>query len=382
MSKIFRYLFLTIIFLFSLGQLQRVQLSESIVFYLHDLFVVFWMWLIWIKHRSLFLKKFKKYSSNFLWFTISIWIIIGLSIAYLSDGFSLTPILYLVRTVTYLLFGLSMSVFDYSDKNRRHWIMGGIIIAILGMLQYLFLPDTRLIRLWGWDDHFYRLISTQLDPNFTGIILTLTFILIQSINYRSQILKTGLSLFLAASILFTYSRASYLSFIISLLIIIGLDKSHRLIKKLAIILGLFMIAIPFLPRPAGEGVKLERTASISARIESNQKPFTDLRPVEYLAGRGLFTYHQERPIATQWPNTAHFPSNLFIFIFTSTGIVGLILSILVIYKSGNYLYQKDVFIFTSFIAILIHSQFNHTLFQPFVWLWLTGQIFLTEKSKT
>jgi O-antigen ligase/polysaccharide polymerase Wzy-like membrane protein len=386
MKKLFKYLFLIILVLFSLGQLQRIQLNEVMTFYAHDIFIAIWLVLIALKHRQRMLTLIKKYFFNYLTYSLIIWIILGLVINFISHNFSIIPLLYIARAITYLLFALSLPLaLTYSSKSyNRYWVLVGLFIAISGILQYLLFPDTRFLKYLGWDDHYFRLIGTQLDPNFTGILLTITFLITQGVWDKQNRVKTCLSILLTGAILLTYSRASFLSFIIgsALIIFIGFIKSHQKNISLSIIMGLFIILIPLLPRPDGEGVKLERTASISARIKSNQLSLKNLNKYEWFWGKGLFVYQAQPQEKSFWPNTAHFSNNLIVFLFTSMGVIGLGLSLIILYKVGEYLYEKDMYIFIAFIAILIHSQFNHTLFQPFVWLWITNQILTIEITKT
>jgi hypothetical protein len=382
MKKIFKYLFITILALFSLGQLGRIQLNEVVAFYGHEILISIWLVLVSIKHHRRMLILIKKYFFNYLTYSFLSWVGIGLIINFISHGFSIIPLLYMARAIAYLAFALSLSlVMSFSAKSYRcYWVLTGLIIAVLGLIQYLFLPDTRFLWYLGWDDHYFRLIGTQLDPNFTGVILTSIFLIAQGLWNKQNWLKTSISIVLAGAILLTYSRASFLSFIIGSGLLISI-KSYKKNLSLPIIMGLFIVLIPFLPRPEGEGVKLERTASISARIESNQLSLKILESHELLFGRGLFVYQNQNKEEVFWPNTAHFPNNLIVFLFTSTGIIGLGLSMIILYRVGRYLYYKDIYIFTAFIAILIHSQFNHTLLQPFVWLWITTQILTIETTK-
>ena len=384
MKKLFKYLFITILGLFSLGQLERIQLTEVLVFYLHDVIIALWLVLVISKYHRQLLSLIKKYFFNFLTYSWLSWVILGLIINFISHGFSTIPLLYIARAIAYLLFALSLPLTlpNFSKPARSYWIIVGLLMAISGLIQYLFSPDTRFLIYSGWDDHYFRLIGTQLDPNFTGILLTVTFVISQGVESQQKWLKTNLSTLLVGAILLTYSRASFLSFILgsALIILIEFIKSHKKNVALTIIMGLFILVIPFLPRPEGEGVKLERTASISARIESNQLALQNMASYEWLVGKGLFAYQNQTEVETFWPTTAHFPDNLLVFLLSSTGMIGLGLSLVIFYRVGKYLYKKDTYIFAAFIAILIHAQFNHTLFQPFVWLWLVTQIFTIKKS--
>ena len=385
MKKTFKYLLIVILGLFTLGQLERIQLTKVVAFYLHDLFITIWVGLIIIKYSQQLFASIKKYFFNSLTLNFFIIAIISLIIHYLSYNFSIIPLLYIGRTLLYLIFGLSLPIVIRLKQNSYHkiWVIIGLITAALGLLQYLWAPDTRWLFYLGWDDHLYRLISTQFDPNFTGIILVISFLFLQDIWHQKPWLKTISSILLAIAILLTYSRASFISFIISslILIIISRIKSYKTNRILPIMLSAFIILIPCLPRPEGEGVKLERTASISARFESNQSSLMGFKPYQWLIGRGLFTY-QPHETDSIWPNTAHFPNNLVVFLINSMGILGTGMACLILWRMGKYLYLRDAYLFSAFIAILIHSQFNHTLFQPFIWLWLCSQLFMMKKIKT
>jgi hypothetical protein len=377
MKKVFKTLFLLIIVLFSLGQLQRIQLTEVISIYAHEIVISIWLVLVVIKNTQETIKLAKKLTQNKLLLIIFIWIMLGLFINFLISGFSLIPILYLSRVISYALFGISLSIVKpFSIKQQQHyWFVGGLLVVFWGFLQYFLLPDTRFLRYLGWDDHYLRLISTQLDPNFTGILLGVSFFLLQGIKLRPDWTRKVLSLIIAIAILLTYSRASYLSFILSsvLLFILYIRKFHKTRLYLLVIIGFFILSLPFLPRAAGEGVKLERTFSINSRIDSNVQAFEKIDHYQWIIGQGLFT-PLGRDQKLPWMNTAHFPDNLLVFIISSTGIIGLGLFTMILYKSLVFLYTNDIFILSAFVAILIHSQFNHTLFQPFVWLWISSLV--------
>ncbi|MBU0579070.1 O-antigen ligase family protein [Patescibacteria group bacterium] len=390
MKKTFQILFLLILALFSLGQLQRIQLTKVTAFYVHDVFLVIWLVLSIIKFPDKWIKLSKKMIKNKLFLLTLGWIALGIVASYIIAGFSPIPLLYLSRTAIYSLFGLSLTFTKPFLRSRQLqlWIAVGLLIAFWGLIQYFILPDTRFLKYLGWDDHYFRLISTQFDPNFTGIILVITLFLTQTFKQKrgeeTNWLKIGASLFLTLTILLTYSRASYLSFLVSgaLFLIIQLIRSYKINHLLISIMGLFIISLPFLPRPAGEGVKLERTASVLSRVESNSSAIKNLQNYQWLTGKGLFVTSESKQDISFWKDTAHFPDNLITFILTSTGVVGLIIFLFILYKFSLDLYRKDIFIFTAFIAILIHSQFNHTLFQPFIWLWISSLGFSLIKIKT
>src|SRR5258708_36528350 len=118
-------------------------------------------------------------------------------------------ILYLVRLVAY--FSLTQIKFKNKKFIFNSLIIVGVFIAIFGWIQYFFFPDLRALKMLGWDDHYFRLVSTYLDPAFTGILLVLAEILViaKTIQKKSRFIFS-VNLFLIITILFIYSREIYL----------------------------------------------------------------------------------------------------------------------------------------------------------------------------
>lgn len=392
-NNIYRLLFILFLAFISLGQLLRLQLTSGVAIYPHDLVIVAWLLLSVFTHSTSYrqlLKKFKLNKFKLEIITI-LWIGLGLVRYYffanLQTESTISPLLYLGRLLAYLLFALSLKIIKpFSLRQiKLGFIASGLFILTNGLLQYFFLPDTRFLAILGWDEHYYRLISTQLDPGFTGILLVITFIYLQSIKIDLRYSKIEklfwpkklLSILLGVGVLLTYSRASFLSFISALLLLIFMNyKKHRgQAKWLLYLLIAFIISINFLPRPAGEGVRLERSASITARLTTNRNVIDSMRRVDWIIGKGLFVSrpapaNSKDTAGANILNTAHFPDNLVIFILTSLGLPGLLLVFAVLWKWGRRLLKNNYFALTALLVVLLHSMFNHTLLQPFVLLFL------------
>jgi len=410
--------------LLSLGQLQRIELANDVAFYLHDIFIV-----LWLLHALIF-KNFWKKLSTFLKEKISLkksqqiskltlffllWSTIGLVINFILNGLQIKPFLYILRIALYIFFGVNLHLNKNNLKLRIQnstfsfirlaFIYFGLATLYFGFLQYILLPDTRFLKIAGWDDHYYRLISTQFDPNFTGIILVLTFLYWQSLTIfknikskQSKFLKYSTDLLIICGLLLTYSRASYLAFIVAVMLLVGKflkqkkqGKEGELrpwvqIKKYLIYLILFLSLIPFLPRPTGEGVKLERTTSINARFSTNERILKSLKPYQWIIGQGVFTkqIQKESPDSLNArlniPDHAYLADNLIVMLIAYTGLIGTGIFFLILWKWSRELIKKDFYIFTSLIAILAHSMFNNTLLQAFVLLMLIGGIVSINKE--
>jgi O-antigen ligase len=329
------------------------------------------------------IKKVKFRLNNFI-------LICGFSLLFSLSFFKFTQIftgiLYFLRLISYFMF--SQIVFDKFGKTqkKRKFIFGsliiiGIFIAIFGWIQYFLFPDLRALKTLGWDDHYFRLVSTYLDPAFTGILLVLTEILViikTSLSLRDERntkVNFGLNIFLIITILFTYSRSSYLALLITIIILFIKFK-----KKFILILGiLFVLLIPILPNPGGEGVNLKRTSSVVYKFLNYNQSF-DLIKKSPLFGIG----YNNICVSTTGNIKSHACSGLdnsILFIIATTGIVGLIVFVHLMISIINAT-ELDLYgwgLVTSFIAIFIHGMFTETFFYSFILGWIAILIGITRK---
>jgi hypothetical protein len=375
-KKVFNLLFLIFLLLFCLGQLQRVQLTESIGLYLHDLLIMVWIVLsaLFFPHKWLTLFQKSKAACPPVLLALLSWVVLGLGVAIITDSASTTIRLYLARVTAYLLFGTSLlftTTFTH-HLQRQWWTIAGLGIAWLGIAQYLLIPDTRFLWILGWDYHYYRLIGTQLDPGYTGILIVMTIYFLWSIRTLAKPAKIAISIPLVVAVLLSFSRATYLSLAISSLVFAVYKLSRKSQYLVAGLICVGTLSLLLLPKPGGEGVNLLRTFSIVQRLDSNYRAITSLQPYQWVVGKGLFNpvHVNTTPILNQH---AQFPDNLLAFLLVGVGVPGLILSLLVLAKL-THLFRRDPYLYSAWIAVLIHSQFNHTLFQPFVLLMIIGGV--------
>jgi len=366
-----KIVWIVLLFLLSIGQLQRIQLTNRIAFYLHDILISGWV--LWaIINKKINLKKYQ------LIIVFLSWAFISLLLNNFLHGWQLRPFLYFARLIVYLLFGASLS----GKKNLQTILIGsGFFVAVLGWIMYLLMPDSRHLGMYGWDNHYFRLIGPFLDPNFTGLILSLSFVYLfqqfsllktikNKIFYQKIFLLINYTVIFSA-ILFTYSRSSYLSFLIGLFFLGWQEWLKHNKKQLALIISLgtlFLICLPFLPRPGGEGVNLTRTSTAKTRIHSNQSVLDNMATKDWIIGKGLFvtTINQQ---AIDKPMHASFPDNIIVFLLTSTGIVGLGMAGIILLKF-YLLNWKEKIKLAQLNMVLAHSLFNLSLFEPFTLLFL------------
>ena len=168
----------------------------------------------------------------------------------------------------------------------------------------------------------------------------------------------------------TFSRSSYLSFMVALLLTAKLNPKKYLIGVLLLVL------IILAPKPGGEGVDLTRVASVNARLESSQKSLNVLQPYQYITGQGLFNKIKPSYLSKDFVRADHalLEDNFILLIFNSMGIVGLFLVAILLGKYLLVLYKKDQVKAISILAVLIHAMFNNSFFQPFIFIYLAWSL--------
>lgn len=268
---------------------------------------------------------------------------------------------YLFRWIIYSVIFVALGSKIQISKLR----LLGLGTVILGILQYFLYPDIRWLQISEWDPHYYRVVSTFLDPGFTGLIIVFTLILITLNPLKNRVLNLFIWFISYFTFAFTYSRSSYLAFLVSFAWISWHKKSWKLF--LGVIL-LFVSTIYLLPRsPDGEGVKLERTSSIAARI-ANWKTAWRIFNQNPILGVGFNTYRYAQGASLKSHAGAGADSSL-LFVAATTGIFGLIAYLL--YLKNIYTLNPDAYILkATLVALLIHSLFLNSLFYPPVMLWI------------
>lgn len=279
-----------------------------------------------------------------------------------SEGLAY-PLFYLLRLTIYpsVYFAIKLS----PPKVISKYILTSLLaFSVLGISQYLFFPDMRFLKYLGFDDHYYRLIGSFYDPNFTGAVLAGAAIIFLSLG--NWLISLPLLILLAL----TFSRASYLVFLLGLVFLVIARKKWSLLVFTFLLGGIIYLV----PKPFGEGINLFRTFSIFSRMESWQ------------IGLNLFS---QKPLFGLGYNTLRSISgerfqidNSFIYIAATTGLVGLIafINLLKEVLRLTTLLPQKLFIF----ALLIHSLFNNSLF--YIWIyfvfWLISGLQITRYKES
>lgn len=329
------------------------------------------LWLFKYRELKTLIKKQRLLQYGLTFITIA-FVSLIFSPAKLSLNERLIASLYLLRFIAYMSIYLTVvSQKESKTLTTATLIMFlsvvGVVLSLVGWLQYFFYPDLRNLYYLGWDPHHKRIFSTLLDPNFLGLILVLTLVALFALP--SNRLTWFVRSFVFLTLAFTYSRSSFLA-------LFGVGVFYALVKKnyliILFVLLLLMITILALPRPAGVGVKLERTFSVKQRLETWRQGYK-LFLSHPLLGVGFNTlrYTKRRAgfIQEDKNHAGAGVDNSFIFVAATTGFIGL--TVYLLFLRQCFL-NCSFFGRTSLIAIFLHAFFQNSLFFPWVmfWFWI------------
>lgn len=373
-KKIYNTLGNTCIFLYLLslpfGQLTRVVVSVgdlSIPIVLSDIIVGISVPLLFIKDT----KRPRIFGVLFSFVLVAFFSLVN-SLILFSVKEVLWGSFYLIRLSAYFSFFVLVWNLVRRRKIQRMLLFEGLILgsvfsAIFGWIQYIWVPDLTWLKYFGWDDHLYRLVGTFLDPGFTAIILVFGALLsFFKFMKTRKVRDFMLVVFLLVSSTFTYSRSTLLALFFALVFILFKEKA---LKAFPLII-LFFILILLLPRPQGEGVRIERVASVNARLQNYSQTLTLIKQSP-LFGVGYNNLCKIRLKTFSGKPESHAcggSDSSLLFITATTGIVGLLTFIYLVYRIvkslRNDLYGKSFLV--SSIFLLINSFFINSVFYPWV----------------
>lgn len=379
---------------------------------------------IWLFQKIQERKKFPENDFNkplFAFCGVAIFSLI-LSLTFLQFNEVATGSLYLVRFLEYTLLGIVTLNIAKTEKDRMHllktMICSAALIAAAGFIQLLVYPDLVKLQEYGWDPHQNRLVSTWLDPNFIGGLLSYIIAILTGIALYSKkfLKKTGLILLiavLAVALFLTYSRSGYLAGVAALLII-GIFKSRKLLVGSIII---FMIALSLLPRAqqrvddlvtSAESflMNTSQTADATAKlriISWNQTlQLIEQRPF-FGSGYNTLKYvkYNEGFVSDTDIHSASGSDSSMLTILATTGIFGLIPFIILYWNILKLSFQNwrnkkipetwqgyGLGIFAGTCGLLVHSLFVNSLLFPqiLIFFWvsvglLTGPVANSRKHQ-
>lgn len=360
------------------GQLVRLNFASSVLT-LTDVFVA--ITIVVFLAQSLLLKKSLKIPKSI--FTPALLFILSAlaSSIFAINNFTTNQILialsFLLRFSAYFF----LSVITYNLVKREQilsylnfLLFLGFIFSALGIIQLIIYPDLSPLQIFGWDPHQKRLVSTTLDPNYTGGILAIFVSIATSLTlFKNKIIYLILTIFFIFTLFLTFSRSAYLSLIVSMFVI-GLIKSPKVIL---IIISVFIIAFFSINQVRDRitgAFTVDDTAN--ARIESWQKAIVIAKD-NPLFGVGFNTYRYAQAkynfFTPQDPLGGHSGAgsdSSFLFVAATTGLFGLIfflilnLTIIKNFARGSRENHLKLASFASLAGIIVHTQFVNSFFFP------------------
>ncbi len=280
---------------------------------------------------------------------------------------------YIIRFSFYILFGYLISAGRFNSFQKQinnSLIFSGVSLAILGLLQFIFLPDLGFLTKYGWDPHYFRTVSTFLDPNFAGAYFVLTLILL--INSRG---KTSQFILIFLALLTTFSRSSYLMFLVSSLTLSFLKRSKKT-GILAILLFLvLLLGFQAYTRLVSKPRNIDREQSASFRLSTWQQGIKIWQTYPILgAGFNAYKYAvKENNLGDEQFLKSHGATSndsSLLSVAATTGILGLISYILFLGSLIKKGFKENSFLAASVSGLLIHSIFANSLFFSPILLWI------------
>ena len=374
-----------------LGQLGRISLGEEAGLYLSDFFaaLIVFVWLIngLGRRRQIFLPSF--WFPYFLFLLISIISLVN-ALRWLSTVEWLIAGSYCLRFTIYSLlafvvFNLTREESSLRQKLISALIASGIILAAAGFIQLLILPDMQLLaETAGWDPHRNRLVSTFLDPNFTGayLVFILSWVLSRSLPRSFSGKNFYLIVILSLALFLTFSRSAWLMFGI-VIAVLGLFRARWL---LGLALVVAFCAYFFVPRVQTRLSGITDPAdSAHFRLISWQRTFEIIKDNPILGvGFNGFRYAQREKGYFSFANpigghAGAGSDSSFLLVWAMTGIFGLTAFFWLMFSLTATAWRTKNRPFSlAFLAIIagltVESTFINSIFYPpiLVLFWMSS----------
>ena len=286
---------------------------------------------------------------------------------------------YTIRFGIYLLtsFFVSLNFFAVKKNTSNVLILSGAMLATLGLLQLIFIPDLSFLAQYGWDPHFFRTVSTFLDPNFAGAFFGLTLVLL-FLNLDQFKLKERIILFTIVFIALTttFSRGSYLLFGVSFLTISLFKKSLKALILTAVLSSVLIVSFfiyqPFVAAPKN----VSREKSAEARVGTWEQGLEIFNRAPLL-GVGFNSYRfalQQFQLAPPDQINSHGGASndsSLLFVLDTTGIIGLIIYLgflfAILWTAWQQWQRRNIWgliVFSGLLGLVAQSFFANTLFYP------------------
>lgn len=284
----------------------------------------------------------------------------------------LTSFSYTLRFSMYLLiyYLIQAGAFNSFKKNiSKVLFISGVTLSILGLLQFLIFPNLIFLQAFGWDPHYFRTVSTFLDPNFAGAFFVLTLLLLTP--HRAFVLFIIVYLALLTS----FSRSSYLMFLVSGIAFSLLEKSKKKFTAVIILFIILMAGFQLYTQLIAKPKGIDREQSASYRMNTWQNGLAIFQKAPFL-GIGFNAYKYaiaEYHLADeQFLNSRGSSTNdsSFLYVLSTTGIIGFLIYILFLFSLLKKGFKNNHLLTAGLIGLILHSFFANSLFYPFILIWI------------
>lgn len=295
----------------------------------------------------------------------------------------LISISYTLRLLSYIILGwlIYQEVFPkFKDQIPNVIYFSGLGLSILGILQFIFIPDLRFLQKDLWDPHYFRTASTLLDPNFLGSFLVLSLLTIFNTKTISSKLKGYSLLIIFIALMTTFSRGSYLSFLLTFLTFSVFKKSAKLSIIIIILFAVLLTGFTIYQKAVAEPRGVDKTKSAENRLGTWQQGLT-LFQTHPLLGIGFnaykFALKQNNLADTQFLQSRGATSNdsSLLHVAATTGIVGILayFSFLISLSLTGWKNRTNPYglvLISGLVGLITQSFFINNLFYPFTFLWI------------
>lgn len=407
--KLIYVVWLIFLFFLPLGSLSRLPIGD-VAFTVNDVIlpVMIGLWLLYI---LVIQKRVVLPPRTMLIVGFAFWAFITLlfSLRFLGMAQFLISGLYLVRWVEYaFVFFIGYWLFTQGEEAKatmratvKMLLWGQLMFVLAGFLQFALFPNFSKFVQHGWDPHYYRLLSTFLDPNFAGIFIVLGMVLFGAFFLLKEetILPTKTSksvsyvyvLLALVAVVLTFSRSSYLGFAVAVGCI-GLLKSRAVLFVMAFVGIASFVFIPRVQTRVIGAFSFDET--VMARLSQYELTLGIIEkdPV-FGVGFNTFRYAQEeagyfrddRGVSFEGGHAGAGSDSSLLFILVTTGVPGLLLYLAMwgaflkdafrayITRSNTTLVRAlGLVIVVSQLALMAHTQFVNSMFYPWImaWMWI------------
>ncbi len=382
-------------FVFSLGQLARIDILPSIAVTGLDMAVIgcvlLWgLWLV-VKKEVVISPTWK----SFVLFLSIAAVSLLFNAFFIPQGQLFAAFLYLLRFAMYVM--LFFLVFSFASKKKAvvYQVMAitGFFMVVIGYVQFVFYPALRNLYYGGWDEHFYRMFGTFLDPNFLGLFfvlytLFLLFLFFRSNNKTIKGVYGVLTVMTVVAVFLTYSRSALMTLLIGVTTFLLLKGHKKIVLLFVCLILLGGVLTFFITGKRSEGTNFFRVVSTEARF-GNMKDALTVWQDNIVLGVGFNAYryaqHRHGIYKAGWEegHGSAGADNSFLFVLATTGVIGLTAFLYFLYQHIRVLRKQKNRLYTSLgiatlVSISVGSFFINGLFYPSLMVWLWIVLGLTE----